>query len=932
MTGPFTGFTVQQAVEIVMQTFQADVEPTPAEVELRVNELTSAPGFTHLKTHNAAIVDELLRRIRVVIGAASVLDDNHDHIDWIQDVDRSKWRLWPRLDDYLRRIETLPPSVLIELDRSTDQALKRLESPQREGQWDRRGLVVGHVQSGKTTHYTALAAKALDAGYQIVIILSGIHNSLRSQTHERIDSHLVGRDSAALVEAIQNHTNVATTSVTGVGEQDHLLGRGELPFTILTVTTSAEDGDFRTGVANQVGLQATPGSPLVFVVKKHRTILENLIKWLRHLHAQGDGQQARSIPTPALIIDDEADHASLNTAKNPETDATRINKLIRELVMSFRRVAFVGYTATPFANIFVRHVDDPPPLGPDLFPKSFIVSLQAPSDYIGPSAVFGHAGDESAGIAERKPLPMHVPVVDAAGWIPDKHKKTWTPGALPSTLREALRLFVCVVAARMARGQVTAHNSMLVHATRFIDVQDKVERQVSDDIDGLRDLIGMGHSLAVDAMRDELESVWTKRIVADHPAFRALLGDRCPELPDWSAVWAQVPSALKRIKPMRINGSSTDALAYTKTHDGLCVIAIGGDKLSRGLTLEGLSVSYFLRTSNMFDTLMQMGRWFGYRPGYPDLCRVYTTPSLYSAFREISLAMDDLRADLDHMAVAEKTPLQFGLRVREPSDGLVITAANKIRSGQSVRVRFAGTLVQALEMERIGDQADRNRQTVRALIAKLGAGFAKAVRGKKTAHHLWLHVQPQVILDCLTEYEALTTTSFQSHCDPLRRYISDRVTHGELIDWTVAVVGKEVPGSFSAGDFKFPVVDRSDAGDKSVFQTQAVVGSAEEALDLDDDEFERAMASSPPLKSGGIRTTPAREPVRKVRPATRGLMLIYLMKNDPAKSGAASDEDAVPSIAISFPDSENAPALDYVVNRVWLERRGLTDEDDESDA
>lgn len=921
MSAPFSPFTAGHVVEILMQVFQSGADVTPAQVEDQVQEFLGAPGFGHLKAETAQIVDEILRRIRVVIGAADILDDEGDHIDWLEDVERSGWRLWPRLEDYLKGVEKLPPSVVSELGRSTELVLKRLESPYREGQWDRRGLVVGHVQSGKTTHYTSLAAKALDSGYQIVIILSGIHNSLRSQTHERIDGHLIGRNSAALIEAIQQHGSLAQTSVTGVGKRDKDLGRGELPFTILTCTTSAEDGDFRTNVANQVGFQLSSGSRLVLVVKKHKTILENLIAWLRHQNAQGGNQQFRVISNPALIIDDEADHASINTARNPETDATRINKLIRELLMSFRRVGFVGYTATPFANIFVRHADDGPPLGPDLFPKSFIVSLQAPSDYIGPAEVFGHPGDESAGIPARDALPMHVRVQDSAAWIPDKHKRNLIPSPTPSSLREAIRLFACVVAARMVRGQVKVHNSMLIHATRFIDVQDKIDRQVRDELDGLRNVIGMGDPESIARIREELKDVWDSRIVASHPAFKALLGQRCDSLAEWTDVWSLVPSALEHMQVMRINGNSTDALAYSRSSEGRCVIAIGGDKLSRGLTLEGLSVSYFLRTSNMFDTLMQMGRWFGYRPGYADLCRVYTTQSLYSAFREISLAMDDLRADISHMAYADKTPIEFGLRVREPSDGLVITAANKIRTGQSVQVRFAGTLVQALEIARTGSTGDENRAAIRTLIEGLTAPI-KNVRGEATSHHVWHHVDASAVLDCLSRYEALTTTSFQNRCEPLRRYITERVQHRELIDWTVAVVGKAGSVRFPVGDVSFPTVTRKEKGGRDIFETQAVVGSAEEALDLDTDEFSRAMTLSPPLKTGGIRQNPDRETVRKVRPATRGLMLVYLIDN-------GNQTPVVPSVAISFPVSATAKSLAYKVNEVWLERRGLSDEEDD---
>jgi hypothetical protein len=907
---------------MIMQLFQGVSEPTPAEVERSVNDFLSAPVFAHLGAEREEIVIEVLRRTRVVIGAASALDDNTDHIEWLDNVDRASWRFWPRLEDYLRRVDRLPPAVLHEINTSTDQTLRRLENPDRAGGWDRRGLVVGHVQSGKTTHYTALAAKALDSGYQIVIILAGIHNSLRSQTSERIDKHLIGRNSAAFIDAVREHGTLArTVGLTGVGEVDRQLGRPELPFTVLTCTTSADDGDFRTNVANQIGFQVGHASRLVLVVKKHKTILRNLIDWLMLQHASRVAE-GRPIANPALIIDDEADHASINTARDPEADPPRINALIRELLMSFKRVGFVGYTATPFANIFAYPDDTGGVLGSDLFPRSFILNLKAPSDYIGPSLVFGHPGDESAGIPAQLPLPMHAPVTDSAAWLPDRHKRTWIPGPLPDSARKAIWLFVAVCAARVVRGHVSVHNSMLVHGTRFIDVQERIHNQIADELDALRNIIGLGHQEDLARLKTEMEAIWDERIVQSHPSFAARLGERCPPLPAWENVWAELPKALDRIKTMRINGNSTDALAYSKAENGLSVIAIGGDKLSRGLTLEGLSVSYFLRSSQMFDTLMQMGRWFGYRPGYADLCRVYTTNALHSAFREIALAMEEVRGDLDYMAAVGKTPKEFGLRVREPSDGLVITAANKIRSGENVTVRFAGTLVQTLEIAKTGNQAVQNLTATQELLSGLGT-TNHYVRGALTAHSLWHDVPVVRILDFLGKYEAISTPSFYNHCEALRRYINEQVARQELIFWAVAVIGKMRSRAWKVGALEFPTVTRDDKGDANRFVTGAVVGSAEEALDLSQLEWDQAMsASSATTRTGDARVNPERERVRQVRPDSRGLLLIYPVAN-------SAEGDPIPAIALSFPTSDTAKALSYRVNRIWVEQRGLFTEPDE---
>src|SRR5262245_56612065 len=188
---------------------------------------------------------------------------------------------------------------------------------------------------------------------------------------------------------------------------------------------------------------------------------------------------------------------------------------------------------------------------------------------------------------------------------------------------------------------------------------------------------------------------------------------------------------------------------------------------------------------------MQMGRWFGYRPRYADLCRVYTQPQLHAAFRAIALATDDLRHDLDYMAAIGKTPEEFGLRVRTPSDGLLITSANKVRRGEQVSVRFAATLVQALEMPRTGSQADENRAATRDLIAHLGPP-RRDVRGTTAAHFLWHDVPVQTVLGFLERYEAFITPSFFNHCETLRRYIAEQIRQRELTGWSVAVVSRNV--------------------------------------------------------------------------------------------------------------------------------------------
>jgi hypothetical protein len=523
---------------------------------------------------------------------------------------------------------------------------------------------------------------------------------------------------------------------------------------------------------------------------------------------------------------------------------------------------------------------------------------------------------------------MHISVADASAWLPDRHKRTWVPGPLPTSAREAIRLFTLVCAARAVRGDVNVHNSMLVHGTRFIDVQERISVQIQAEVDALRNILGLADTHDVSLLHDDLKRIWQDRMEDPYPVFAAQLGDRCKPLPLWEEVYSELPNVVRRVQVMRINGSSTDALAYSHAKDGLTVIAIGGDKLSRGLTLEGLSISYFLRSSQMFDTLMQMGRWFGYRPGYADLCRVYTTLSLCNAFKEIALATEELRGDLDYMAAVGKTPEDFGLRVREPSDGLVITAANKIRNGENVTVRFAGTLVQTLEIPRRGEQAERNLGAVSDLLLSLPSPTSK-VRDETSPHSLWHSVPATSVLEFLHQYEAFSTPSFYYHCEALRRYITQQVARGELTEWTIAVVGKRSPARhWSLGKFQLPMVAREDQGDVERFVTRVVVGSADEALDLSKEEWAAALADSePPRKIGVERTVPQREATRRIRPVNRGLLLVYPIMSDFLTNDATVDP--IPAIALSFPTSHTARALSYKVNKTWIEQRGLFAESDD---
>jgi hypothetical protein len=404
-----------------------------------------------------AVIKEITKRFNVWTGSAQILvGDDPGHREWISTRrEQIDWTFWNRYRQYIEG--KLPPHVVVELDESTTTVLGQLEDPARNGSWRRQGLIVGHVQSGKTGHYTGLICKAADAGYKVVIVLSGIHNSLRAQTQIRLDEGFLGY-ARAFGDPTRTRVPMGVGLLDGTPIAD-------------SVTTRDERGDFSRQKAQGFQIHAG-GNVLLFVVKKNAKVLKNLIDWAK-LSAKKPVEEGRYAvgDAPLLIIDDEADQASVDTnvqafdeqtgTPDPDHDPKAINRLIRILLETFERRAYVGYTATPFANVFVHPDGHTKECGDDLFPKHFIINLSAPSDYFGPTRVFGA---EETGLPAHGEIPSRIRFAsDAADWVPPSHKSTLIPRVsgrdnVPASLHLAIRSFILACAARRARGQETQHS------------------------------------------------------------------------------------------------------------------------------------------------------------------------------------------------------------------------------------------------------------------------------------------------------------------------------------------------------------------------------------------------------------------------------------------------------------------------------------------
>lgn len=948
MNGTTTG-TEQKVIKFVQELLLDEEDKAainPAVIAEKIELVLNMNPKWRTGLNSNHVTDELIRRFSLWIGQDTLLANNSGHEAWLVASRKREWRYWQRYREWLER--KLSYKAVDGLDQSTDTVLGLLEDPLREGPWDRRGLVVGHVQSGKTGHYTGLICKAADAGYKIVIVLAGLHNNLRSQTQMRLDEGFLGYETKPVQEDIQ---------VIGVGEID-----GDPSIRPNFATNRTNKGDFTTSVAKNLGISPEQ-RPWLFVVKKNKTVLERLLKWIRNhvadLHDQASG---RKIVTnlPLLVIDDEADHASVDTGEqlfdadglpDEEHQPTAINRLIRRILFSFARSAYVGYTATPFANIFIHERGETREEGPDLFPAAFIVNLAAPSNYIGPARVFGLNDEEKqdGGIDLIREIDDHSTEDGSYGWMPQKHRNGHMPlingeDVLPSSLKEAINAFLLACTVRQLRGQENAHASMLIHVTRFTSVQRHVHRQVEKQISHLRQRLtrGIGHEQVL----SDLNFLWQRDFLPTSCSIAQKHPDLAPEkMPDWDEVAALLPDAISDIQVRMINGTAKDALDYSE-HEGagLKVIAIGGDKLARGLTLEGLCVSYFLRASRMYDTLMQMGRWFGYRPGYLDLCRLYTTTELTEWFGHITDAAEELREEFDIMAATGATPRDYGLKVQS-HPVLLVTSRLKMRSAKNLMLSFSGQLVETVALYRKKGVLEQNLATARRLVSSLGSPEVdpertrNGGRQKWSGSFLWTDVPASEIIDFLANYKT-HPDAHKVNSLLLAEFIESMSREGELTNWTVAAIGGGEGAPLTLReDVVIDTMKRKMKGTphEDRYSIGRLMSPRDEAIDLEEEAWQAALKMTQDAwhadhgrgKDDVQPDVPNGPAIRKIRGfgtdeiqahPERGLLFLYAL--DPLKAEADFPEDTptIVGFAISFPGSNSGTKVVYKVNNVLWEQ------------
>ena len=511
--------------------------------------------------------------------------------------------------------------------------------------------------------------------------------------------------------------------------------------------------------------------PVIFVLKKNKSVLEKLEQWLRFYNANN---ATKTIDLPMLLIDDEADNASVNT--RDAGDPTAINAAIRKLLRLFVKANYVGFTATPYANIFIDPDSETEMLESDLFPRNFIYALEAPSNYIGARDIF----HENAPYAY-----LLKPNDDCELYLPIKHKNGSVMSAFPPSLLEAIASFFIANAVRDLRGHEKTHRTMMVNISRFISVQN----QIADSVD----------AFVRNAQREIQNYYLLGNVALGYDTFRllkAIFDKHFTIIPGFEFSWAEIQRALKdAVMPITVRvingGNAPKNLNYDEVEDGLRLIAVGGQSLSRGLTLEGLCVSYFYRNSMMYDTLMQMGRWFGYRGGYDDICQVWMPDSAITWYSYISEATDELRREVRRMQQANRTPEDFGLCVRSDITALLVTARNKMKSAQDYRmtVSLSGRVVETPYMHRDAAILQRNAELTVEFLEKLKDSYTLHKDDPKLALKApqYLDVKKEDILDFLSMYSSHgMNTDF--HTDELVQLI-EKNTDGTMDLWDVTIAG-----------------------------------------------------------------------------------------------------------------------------------------------
>ncbi|WP_046318546.1 Z1 domain-containing protein [Mycobacterium sp. UM_Kg1] len=826
----------------------------------------------------ALLVKRFQERVQKVMQGGPIIKPKHED-SWYPGALETD-QCWGAFRQQL--IEKGRESQIDALNEASDTIVRLTPDPSGEPR-SARGLVVGHIQSGKTTNFTAVAAKLADRKYRMVIVLAGIHNSLRKQTQDRLIKDLTAKVPGRWF------------TITGVD--------GDFDLTRLG------DDSKKPGKQDAVAYLSAHGQTSLLVVKKNAAVLRKLHLWLNKPSARDVLQTAQ-----VLVIDDEADQASVET--------NTINPLIRQILGLFPRGTYIGYTATPFANVFIDPSDSD-----DLYPRDFIYPLPQPENYFGSSTLFGRDvpdldKDDEQGL-------------DMIRIIPDEDEFLLRPRGradlddfypvVTDELRSAIRWFVLATAARWRRGD-RGDSSMLIHTSFQTSVHEKFAPVIDAELKRL-----LASLMSNDpAVLDALHHLWTSEI------------SRVP-----AEQFKLTPLTFDEIRPFLravvddcriiIDNSKSEARLQYDEDESYTVIAIGGNTLSRGITLEGLVSSVFLRPTNTYDTLLQMGRWFGFRVGYEDLPRIWMTDDLRRAFRHLALVEHEMRQDMAVYELQGITPMEAAVRIRT-HPALRVTA--KMGAARPNRISYSGARLQTRFYRRWNEPwlANNWRAGERLVAAAMRHSQPEPLANGGVVLR---NVKVNDVRSFLEEYDIVPDQADMS-TEQLLQYIEHQngLDDPKLVRWNVAVVGGSgedvrLAGLAVPSSIRAPYKDSGEVADIKTLMSKVdlvvdVEGlSSTEARRMPEAELKERRIEAPELRGKGLlilypldrigkphsdRSAGVREPMN-ASSNPLGLALVF-----PKTSYSDSERDAVQMTHVAvdlatFPEEVDTDAEVYGTDR-----------------
>jgi len=882
----------------------------------------------------------------------NVIDAEQQYERWIDDRNPVvQWHYFNRYVHYLRSLSR-PTDVIQNTEKSTLAIIERLGDPNKNIDELQKGLVLGSVQSGKTANFNGVISRAIDVGYDMIIVFSGIMEDLRIQTQRRINQDVIGLGEIA---------NLINQNI-GVGKIQKF-GKDGI-YQINSLTTSALD--FRRAMVDS---HFDFTNPRILVCKKNVSVLTNLIYWLKSSLPEHVERLEKSI----LIVDDEADNASLNNLGFKGSEyASKVNGHIRALLNLFKRRSYLGYTATPFANILqdqspellnegswiipYRHRGQQHELActlsAGLFPDKFIYKLSTPSTYLGPRRFFS-TGREQEG-------DQKIPLIET---IPDAENETIfvfgkESTSLPSSLADAVDCFILSIALRDSRKSLldalpgyTRHHTMLVHISRLIVDQNSTASRLKEYVTWISAKINDDSIADSHGIYERLHRQWNRFFAYKVANIRSYLPENYnvdglnPR--GWEDISQLLPNAVKNIQVRAINSETGEKLVYPE-HETMKYIAVGGNRLSRGFTLEGLTINYFLRDTNLYDALLQMGRWFGYRPGYIDACRLFIDATTEDKYNFITMALCELEEQIENMEIQRKSPKEFELRIRRHPDVLQITRASILKNAEEVRYSFQNMVQQSVYFKLERDKLE-----------DAWSGF----KGLFTRMSFTTNENPSFYtLDCskddLKRFMDIPSVFLKNSFpkEDMMQYIEMCNERGKLTNWKVAVRRTGTGSHFKEDWIDLALTLRSaPKKEESVYYSELkndllftasgksmniMTSGMDEAIGLSENviadaifEFRRHKKQKF-LEDGkgeneaedkASRTSIPGWIFRKKRPETQGLLLIYLIdlkhvfNTDELRAVANSNSINlnIPMIgfALSFPQIHDDPGAVYMANK-----------------